>query len=273
MNTKADITSHYTSDDALERIDARLRAQGIDPEHPTLEAMAPFDNFHSRGLAGTLDLIALADFPAGARILDVGGGWGGPARVLASRTGVQVTVLDLTPSSVAIGRVLTERLGSSDRVSFEVGDGTAMPFPDRSFDGAWTEHSSMNIEHKHALYREIHRVLEPGARLAMHEIVAGNGEPVDYPMPWATSADTSFLLSAPEMRSLIATAGFRELAWQDETEKTLAEATAQQSSGPTYQPPGQMIVFGPAFVERIQNVGKDLRAGKLAVVQALFERI
>ncbi len=94
----------------------------------------------------------------------------------------------------------------------------------------------------------------------MHEIVAGNGEPVDYPMPWATSADTGILLSAPEMRSLIAAAGFRELVWEDETEKTLAEATAQQNSG-------------PAFIERIQNAGKNLRVGKLAVAEALFERI
>ncbi len=278
MSTNNPIASYYTSEDALERIDRHLREQGIDPEHPTLEALAPYDNFHSRGLAATLDLIALADFPAGARVLDVGGGMGGPARALASRSDAHVTVLDLTPAFVTQGRVLTERLGMSDRVDFEVGDGTAMPFGDASFDGAWTQHSTMNIDNKEALYAEIHRVLKPGGRLVLHEVMAGNGEPIDYPVPWAGEAAFSFLRPAEEVRALIADSGFRELAWEDESAKVLAfvdrgqGASSAERSGPAYQPPGQMILFGPAFVERIQNFGKNLAAGRLVVIQALFER-
>ncbi len=278
MSTNTTIASYYTSEDALERIDRQLREQGIDPEHPTLEALAPYDNFHSRGLGATLDLIALADFPAGARVLDVGGGLGGPARALAARSGAHVTVLDLTPAFVTQGRVLTERLGMSDQVELEVGDGTAMPFPDASFDGAWTQHSTMNIENKEALYAEIHRVLKPGGRLVMHEVMGGNGDPIDYPVPWAGEAAFSFLRPEGEMRALIGASGFRELAWEDETAKVLSfmdrgqGASAAERSGPAQQPPGQMILFGPAFVERIQNFGKNLGTGRLVVIQALFER-
>ena len=162
MNANEQITSHYTADDVLERIDAHLAQSGVDPQHPTLEAPAQYDNLHSRGLAATLDVVAMADFPAGARILDVGGGLGGPARALASRANVHVTVLDLTPSFVETGRVLTERVGLSGQVDFDLGDGTKMPYADASFDGAWTQHSTMNIEDKEALYSEIHRVLKPG---------------------------------------------------------------------------------------------------------------
>jgi len=179
---------------------------------------------------------------------------------------------------VTQGRVLTERLGMSDRVDFEVGDGTAMPFGDASFDGAWTQHSTMNIDNKEALYAEIHRVLKPGGRLVLHEVMAGNGEPIDYPVPWAGEAAFSFLRPAEEVRALIADSGFRELAWEDESAKVLAfvdrgqGASSAERSGPAYQPPGQMILFGPAFVERIQNFGKNLAAGRLVVIQALFER-
>jgi SAM-dependent methyltransferase len=243
-----------------------------------LEALAPYDNFHSRGLGATLDLIALANFPAGARVLDVGGGMGGPARVLADRSGAHVTVLDLTPAFVTQGRVLTERVGMSDQVDFEVGDGTAMPFPNASFDGAWTQHSNMNIENKEALYSEIHRVLKPGGRLVLHEVMGGNGEPIDYPVPWAGDPTFSFLRPVGEIRALIADSGFRELAWEDESAKVQAffdrgqGSMPAEQSGPAQQPPGQTILFGPAFIERIQNLGRNLAAGRLVVIQALFER-
>lgn len=273
MSTNDQVASHYSAEDALQRIDAHLREQGIDPEHPTLEALAPYDNFHSRGLEATLDLIALAGFPAGARVVDVGGGLGGPARALASRAHVHVTVLDLTPSFVTNGRILGERLGMSDLVDFELGDGTAMPFADASFDGGWTQHSTMNIENKNALYAEIHRVLKPGGKLVMHEVMADNGQPIDYPVPWAGSPEFSFLRPAPEMRSLIAAAGFQELAWEDETRKVVALLPPPDGGAPSQQPPGQMILFGPAFIERIRNLGRNLRSGKLVVIQALFERV
>lgn len=271
MTTNEQIASHYTAANVLDRIDEQLRKQGINPEHPTLEALAPFDNLHSRGPGATIDQIALAGFPAGARVLDVGGGLGGPARALASRADVQVTVLDLTPAFVEQGRILTERLGMSDRVSFELGDGTKMPFADGSFDGVWTQHSTMNIAGKEALYAEIHRVLIPGGRLAMHEVIEGNGEPVDFPLPWAVTPASSDLRNADAMRALIAAAGFRELFWEDESEKVGAFLMSAPAAD-LATPPGA-AVLGQAFQERFENFGSNLAAGKIVVIRALFERV
>ncbi|MEZ4505375.1 MAG: class I SAM-dependent methyltransferase [Thermomicrobiales bacterium] len=132
-------------------------------------------------------------------------GWSGAGT--GGTPGAHVTVLDLTPTFVMQGRV-DRRVGLSDLVDFEEGDGTAMPFADASFDGVWTQHSTMNIADKDALYTEIHRVLTPGGRLAMHEVMLGNGEAVDYPMPWASDPRYSFLRPAEEMRNLISAHGF-----------------------------------------------------------------
>ena len=52
-------------------------------------------------------------------------------------------------------------------MSFQQGDALAIPLADKSFPRVWTQHSSMNIADKQQLYREIHRVLRPGGRLAL----------------------------------------------------------------------------------------------------------
>lgn len=273
MDTNEQIAAHYSAEDALKRIDAHLRENGVDPEHPTLTDLAPYDNFHGRGFGATLDQIALAAFPAGARVLDVGGGLGGPARALAQTSNVHVTVLDLTPTFVDHGRILTERLGMTDQVDFVLGDGTDMPFDDASFDGVWTQHSTMNIHDKESLYAEIYRVLVPGGRMVLHEVMAGNGEPVDHPMPWAGTEELSDLRGAGEMRALIAEAGFRELAWIDESDTVMAFLGRPQETSASQQPPGQMILWGPVFVERIRNYGSNIQSGKIVVIRALFERI
>lgn len=272
MNTNEQIASHYSGIDVLQRIDANLTENGADPLHPTLEQLAPYDNFHSRGLASTLDVIAMANFPAGGRVLDVGGGLGGPARALAARAQVHVKVLDLTPGFVEIGRILTERVGMSGQVEFDLGDGTCMPYANAIFDGVWTQHSTMNIENKEALYAEIHRVLKRGGRLAMHEVMQGPVSPPDYPQPWADRPEVSFLRTPEAVRTLLAATGFRELVCEDETASVIAFTGPQPGASPPARPPGQTILWGPSFVERFQNFSRDLQEKKLVVVRALFER-
>ena len=112
------------------------------------------------------------------RVLDVCGGLGDPARTLASEFDCAVEVLDLTEDFCRAGGVLTARTGLGGRVSFRHGDALEMPYPDdAAFDLAWTQHSSMNIADKGRLYAEIHRVLRPDGRLAMHEMLAGPVSP------------------------------------------------------------------------------------------------
>ena len=47
------IAAHYTSGTLLERLNASLADDGADPAHPTMEALAPYDQFHGRGLEAT----------------------------------------------------------------------------------------------------------------------------------------------------------------------------------------------------------------------------
>jgi SAM-dependent methyltransferase len=147
---------------------------------------------------------------------------GGSARLLAATCGCRVTGVDLTPAAVAAATTLSVRTGLAARTRFLVGDALDLPFPDAGFDHAWTQHAAMNIPDRARLYAEIRRVLKPGGRFAIHDVVAGQGGPLHFPVPWAATPEVSRKLTSAEMRDALTEAGFAVLSWEDKTTVTLA---------------------------------------------------
>jgi SAM-dependent methyltransferase len=268
------VNDHYGRPDLGAAILAAVRAAGKNPDRLTPDDLAPATEFHTRGQEATREMARLAGLDAGMRVLDVGGGLGGAARTLASEFGCQVTVLDLTAEYCRIGEMLTARTGLGDRVTFQQGDALAPPFADASFDVVWTQHSSMNIADKERLYAELRRVLRPGGRLALHEIMAGPVQPIHFPVPWAREPALSFLRPAATVRTLLAGTGFAEVAWVEGTAAALAwfqqRAAAVAAGG--LPPLGLHLLlgsdFGPMFHNQVRNLAED----RIATIQAVFER-
>jgi len=190
------VQDHYASEGIAARILAALRAAGGSEAGPiTPDALAPLDHFHGRGLKATKETVALLEPLSGERILDIGGGIGGPARWTATHFGCHVTSLDLTPEFCRAAEELNAATGLSDRVRVVEGSATDLPFEDDGFDRAYSENVAMNIDDKRRFYAEALRVLRPGAVFAFSHYGAGpKGEP-DYPLPWAAGPGTSFLCS------------------------------------------------------------------------------
>src|SRR3990170_3178897 len=208
VSTECEISAYYSPGNLLARLNAALIDDGIDPDHPSMEALAPYDQFHGRGLEATLEIAGLMQVGPADHILDIGSGIGGPARYFSKRFGCRVTGIDLTPEFCDVARHLTRLLDLEGRIRFEVGDALAMPFADGGFDGAYSMNVSMNIADKGAFYREIRRVLKPRAWLLLSELAKGEGGELDYPTPWAGSARTSFLSTPEETRRGLLEAGF-----------------------------------------------------------------
>lgn len=125
-----------------------------------------------------------------------------------------------------MGERLTEWTGLDERVTFVPASALDMPFAEGSFDVVWTQHATMNISDKERLYGEIARVVPPGGRFAMFDVLAGPHQPIHFPVPWASEQSFSFLPSPEETRALIAQAGFRELTWMTDQDEAFDSVLA-----------------------------------------------
>src|SRR5258706_11243695 len=211
------VRDHYRASGLTERLKTALTAFGPDEQRLTPQQLATLDQFHARGLAATVELAKLAGITTDMSVLDVGSGVGGPARFLAATYGCQVMGIDLSESFVDAARYLTKRTGQSERVSFETASALKLPLDDGHFDVVLLQHVAMTISDRARLYREIRRVLKSGGRFATFDVVLSSGDP-HYPVPWARTPDTSFLMTAAATREAIDLAGFHTLSCLDDTE-------------------------------------------------------
>ncbi len=275
MTTDRDVSTHYARGDLLARLNSALREDGVDPDHPSLDALAPYDQFHGRGLEATEELAGLVQPGPGDHLLDIGSGIGGPARYFAHRFGCRVTGIDLTPEFCDVARHLTRLLGLEAKVAFEAGNALAMPFADASFDGAYSMNVSMNIADKRAFYREIGRVLRPGAWLVLSELAKGEGGELDYPTPWASSARTSFL-STPEdtQRGLLAS-GFDVIQLRSTLEEARAfgarsRAMVERGEKPPHR--AVMLIHGEIATQAMANTARGLQEGRIVPIEVLARK-
>jgi ubiquinone/menaquinone biosynthesis C-methylase UbiE len=263
------VRDHYGAAGLTERLKAALASFGLEQQRLAPQQLAALDQFHTRGLQATAELVKLAQIGAGMSVLDVGSGVGGPARFLAASCGCRVTGVDLSEPFVDAARYLTERTGLSGPVSFQTASALELPFDAGGFDAALLQHVAMNIADRARLYREIRRVLKPGGKFATFDAVSNAGEP-HYPLPWAPTPATSFLLTAAATRAAIERAGFRTLVWQDDTEAANAWFAQLRASGPPPSP-NLGVVMGPGFAQFAANLGRSLMEGRLGILTAVFE--
>jgi ubiquinone/menaquinone biosynthesis C-methylase UbiE len=107
--------------------------------------------------------------PPGARVLDAGCGQGDVAIRLGTRFALEVDGVDLIEPDVERARRRAARLGLAGSLRFQHGDYADLPFPDGTFDGAYTMETLVHAFDHRRVLRELHRVLRPGGTLALFE--------------------------------------------------------------------------------------------------------
>ena len=265
----ATLETHYSARDIEARILTALREAGLNPEQRlSPEALGALDHFHTGGLRASLELLEVARIRAEDRVLDIGAGLAGSARLLVAERDCRVDCVELSPDYCA-GAVLLNRLtGLDDRIDVHEGSALDLPFPDDSFDAAWMQNVGMNIADKRKLYAEVCRVLKPGGRFAFQEMAAGETATSYFPLPWATDPADSCLVPAEEMRTLLEDCGFITDFFEDTSDAHLNRSTANA----TPAAPGQLglAVFVDNLAEKAGNARRSLEEGQVRLVRGVF---
>jgi sarcosine/dimethylglycine N-methyltransferase len=264
----ANLETHYSAHDIEARILAALRAAGLNPEQRlSPEQMGSFDHFHTGGLAASRDLLELAQIRAEDRVLDVGAGLGGSARLLASTLGCSVDCIEMS-SDFCTGAVLLNRLtGLQDRITVHRGSALELPFADATFNVVWMQNVGMNIADKARLYGEIGRVLKPGGRYAFQEMAAGNTATSYFPLPWASDPADSFLASPDVMRSVLGESGLMAECFEDISDAHLNTTTVNSAPSPL-----TLGVYVDNLAQKAANARRSLEESQIRYVRGVFRR-
>jgi arsenite methyltransferase len=171
------------------------------------------------GLALTRRAVALADLPAGARVLDVGCGAGATLDYLA---GLGLRAMGIDPSAKLLG----QGNGRSPHLPLTQGRGETLPFAHQTFDALLAECCLSLMDDAAGALAEFARVLRPGGALILSDMLAGNpaGMAAARRLPVACCVSGTF--SRAQIEGLLAEAGFAITFWEDNTE-ALKQLTVQ----------------------------------------------
>jgi ubiquinone/menaquinone biosynthesis C-methylase UbiE len=263
------LIAHYSARDIEARILAALRAAGLDPDRRlSPEELGPLDHFHTGGLSASLELLESARIRPEDRVLDIGAGLGGSARLIASKRGCGVDCVELSPDYCTGAALLNRLTGLEDRIAIHEASALDLPFPDDSFDVVWMQNVGMNIADKRTLYQEIHRVLKPGGGFAFQEMAAGEIPTSYLPLPWATEPADSCLVTSDQMISMLCDSGLVEEYFEDTSAAHLAKSTANAT--PAAQGQLGLAVFVDNLSQKAANARRSLEEGQVRLVRGVF---
>jgi demethylmenaquinone methyltransferase/2-methoxy-6-polyprenyl-1,4-benzoquinol methylase len=154
-------------------VDAKELFSGLPQRYDLLAELLSFGQ--NRRWRHTMVDAALRIAPDARRVLDVATGTAGVALYWTDRAQVEVTGVDLTEQMLRRGRENVDRRGRGEQIRLLLGDATALPFPDNTFDAVTFTYLLRYVDDPAATLVELARVLRPGGALASLEFaVPGN---------------------------------------------------------------------------------------------------
>lgn len=159
----------------------------------------------------------LGDINPQHAVLDIGAGYGGPARYLASTFGCDVTALNLSEKENERSRELVKERGLNDKVKVIDGSFEDIPADDQTFDIVWSEDAILHSGHREKVLQEVVRVLKPGGRFIFTDPMQSDDCPDGVLQPILDRIHLSTLGSPRFYRDTLSRLGMTEVSFEEHT--------------------------------------------------------
>nr|QUF61543.1 methyltransferase [Pyrenophora dematioidea] len=180
-----------------------------DPENPTETIELATERM-------TLEVLNRLRPSPGQHILDVGCGTGKTAASIATTHDVSITGITVSNHQIEVARKTYEALVETGKLNFQYADAMQLPLANASFDGAYAIESIVHMNDRRAALSNIARVLRPGSRLSIADLVLDDGCPdPDAIANWHELFQVPALISADKLKELLTETGFRVLECVD----------------------------------------------------------
>jgi hypothetical protein len=149
-----------------------------------------------------------------------------------------------------------------------------LPYPNSYFDGAYTQHVTMNVEDRHTFFAEASRVVKPGGFFALTEHGLGqNGDP-HYPLPWSEDGKGSYLASPTQTRQILEETGFEGIRIEDTGAKYIAayKVAIEKAASGTLPPLGTHLLLGETALQKIHNAARNIEEGRTHPIQLICRK-
>jgi SAM-dependent methyltransferase len=142
----------------------------FDPHDPEVDDSP--DRYVAAAEAMTLRVVAAGEITDGARVLDVGCGFGGTLDLIRARfPACRLAGVNIDERQLRWAR----RLVAGDRIAFTAADGCRLPIADGSVDHVLAVECVFHFPSRKAFFREAARVLRPGGTLALSDFLLAQG--------------------------------------------------------------------------------------------------
>ncbi|MFZ1679383.1 MAG: methyltransferase domain-containing protein [Rhizobiaceae bacterium] len=205
----------------------------------------------------------LEGLPIGGRcVLDIGCGAGGIDVALVQNHGARyVTGIDVEDTVLAHARWTVDKAGLADRIGCLKAAPGPLPFAPESFDVVFSKDSIVHIPDKHALMREVFRVLKPGGWFVASDWLIGHdGLPSPEMAAYIAAEGLDFGMASPSRyRDAMERAGFVDISIASRNAWYAERATEELA-----------LMQGPMYGDAVARLGKDFVDHNIGIWSAML---